>query len=191
MRKIVLFGLFVYFSLTGLQAQESLHGGKRIDVFVYSDSSVTTSLNALRSELTHELVNSADSSYIVTDRTEEIWKYLRQELDYQESGYVRDDQLIKIGEHFGASYLCVVGVTNYQEYNEFFFEGTVVDIAARTVEKHSQYPDDGSKVEKLDPQTQIKVGKDLARQLGFIDSTKESEKIYKAHASWSKRVRCD
>ena len=173
MRKIVIFGLFAYFSLTGLQAQESLHGGKRIDVFVYADPSVTTPLNALRAELTHELVNSADSSYIVTDRTEEIWKYLRQELDYQESGYVRDDQLIKIGEHFGASYLCAVGVTNYQEYNEFFFEGTVVDIAARIVDKHSHYPDDGSKVEKLDPQTQIKVGKYLARQMGFIDPTKE------------------
>ena len=191
MRRLILCVFIAIISCTGLQAQESSPGEKRIDVFVYADPSVTTPLNALRAELTHELVNNADSSYIVTDRTEEIWKYLRQELDYQESGYVRDDQLIKIGEHFGASYLCVVGVTNYQEYNEFFFEGTVVDIAARTVEKHSQYPDDGSKVEKLDPQTQIKVGKDLARQLGFIDSTKESEKIYKAHASWSKRVRCD
>lgn len=143
---------------------------KRLDAFVYCDTTVTTPLNALRAELIHELVDNADSTYVVNDRSDEILSFLRRELNYQESGMVREDQLVRIGEHFGANYLCVVNVTKYQEYNQYFFEGVLVDITTRTVVEHSYYPKEGASVSQLDPQTQLKVGKELAKQLGISNS---------------------
>ena len=167
MRKILCCIFFVFCIFTRLSAQITDDAVKSIIVFVHTDPSTTTPINALRAELTNELVNSADSSFVVNDRTDEIWTFLRQELDYQDLGFVRDDQMIIIGEHFGASYLCVVNVTSYQEFGQYFFEGTVIDIQSRQVVKHSYYPQGDNKVSQLDPQTQLKVGRDLAKQLGF------------------------
>lgn len=175
---ILFLSLFITFgSLYGASADKEPKSDsqkKRVDVFVYTDSSITIPTNALRAELTHELVNN-DSTYVVTDRSAEMLSFLRQELNYQESGMVRDDQLIRIGEHFGANYLCVIYITWYKEYNQYFFEGVLLDILTRTVEKHSFYPKEGNKVERLDPQTQINIGKDLARQFGFVKNNRAVE----------------
>lgn len=186
MRKFFLFVLTLC-ACAGLDAQGT-DDVKSIIVFVHTDPSTTTPINALRAELTNELVNSADSSFVVNDRTDEIRTFLRQELDYQDLGFVRDDQMIIIGEHFGASYLCVVNVTSYQEFDQYFFEGTIVDINSRQVVKHSYYPQGDNTVEKLDPQTQIKVGKDIARQLGFIDKAKDSKSVQRAAATTTVKV---
>lgn len=183
MRKILCCIFFVVSIFTGLSAQNTEDTVRSIIVFVHTDPSTTTPLNALRAELTNELVNSADSSFVVNDRTDEIWTFLRQEFDYQDLGFVRDDQMIIIGEHFGANYLCVVNVTSYQEFGQYFFEGTVVDINSRRVVKHSYYPQGDNTVEKLDPQTQIKVGKDIARQLGFIEKSQTSTQAQSASAA--------
>lgn len=195
MRKILCCIFFVVSIFTGLSAQNTEDTVRSIIVFVHTDPSTTTPLNALRAELTNELVNSADSSFVVNDRTDEIWTFLRQEFDYQDLGFVRDDQMIIIGEHFGANYLCVVNVTSYQEFGQYFFEGTVVDINSRRVVKHSYYPQGDNTVEKLDPQTQIKVGKDIARQLGFIDKAKESTQTQSAAKALTvtrvRKIRCD
>ncbi|MBR5398288.1 MAG: hypothetical protein IK103_00675 [Bacteroidales bacterium] len=160
---------------------------KRFDVFVYADASVKTPLNALRSRLTHALIN--DTSLIVNDRSDEILAYIRSELEYTESGRVREDQLIKIGQHFGATTLCVVSVTHYAEYNEYFFEGVIVDITSRTIIKHCMYPDGShlsweevirigdiektyhsdnyTKIQDLSPQTQLMVGNEIAKRMGL------------------------
>ena len=185
MKKMTISFFVALFSLIGLQAQEPVRENKRIDVFVYADPSIKTPLNALRAELIHELVNGADSSYVVTDRTDEIWQLLRQEMDYQESGYVRDDQLLTIGEHFGASFLCAVGITHYQEYEQYFIEGTVIDNTRRTIEKHSY-----DTVESLDPQTQLRAGENLAKQLGLIVPAKEPVTNRVSAAYVRTRVRC-
>lgn len=187
MKKILPFVLSFLCAATIAHAQGSSVDKINIDVFVCADSSTTTPLNALRAELTHEIVNNADSSYVVTDRTDEIWTFLRKELDYQDAGFVRDDQLVIIGEHFGAQYLCVVNVTKYEEFGQYFFEGTVVDILSRAVIKHSYYPQDGITVSQLDPQTQLKVGKELATQLGI--NTKDAQAPTSASASATVTIR--
>ena len=187
MKKILPFVLSFFCAATIALAQGNSVDKINIDVFVCADSSTTTPLNALRAELTHEIVNSADSSYVVTDRTDEIWTFLRKELDYQDAGFVRDDQLVIIGEHFGAQYLCVVNVTKYEEFGQYFFEGTVVDILSRAVIKHSYYPQDGITVSQLDPQTQLKVGKELAKQLGI--NTKDAQAPTSASASATVTIR--
>lgn len=182
MRKILCCIFFVVSIFTGLSAQNTEDTVRSIIVFVHTDPSTTTPLNALRAELTNELVNSADSSFVVNDRTDEIWTFLRQEFDYQDLGFVRDDQMIIIGEHFGANYLCVVNVTNYQEFDQYFFECTIVDIQSRQVIKHSYYPQGDDNVFQLDPQTQLKVGRDLAKQLGF-SATRTSPETSSAASS--------
>lgn len=136
-------------------------------VFVYCDKSVTTPLNALRSELVSSLVNNSHGRYHVVDRTEEILSLLRKEHQYEGSGMVRDDQLIKIGEHLAANYIVAIRVTNYKEYNQYFFDCDIVGVENREILKHTHYPntsDANMAVTQLDPQNQIRVGKELAEQ---------------------------
>lgn len=136
-------------------------------VFVYCDQSVTTSLNALRSELVSSLVNNSRGRYHVVDRAEEILSLLRKEHQYEGLGMVRDDQLIKIGEHLAANYIVAIRVTNYKENNQYFFDCDVVGVENREILKHTHYhntSDANMAVTQLDPQNQIRVGKELAEQ---------------------------
>ena len=149
---------------------------QRIDVFVYKDSSVNTPVNALRAEFTHAL--KTNDSYVVLDRTDEILAFLRGELKYGELGMVRADQLIEIGQHFGATTLCVVSVTPYGEYNQYYFEGTIVDMTSRSIVKHSRYPQGNEKIQDLSPQTQMTVARELLLELGLLP---EKEKALFKH----------
>ena len=152
---------------------------QRIDVFVHKDSSVTvnTPVNALRAEFTHAL--KANDSYVVLDRTDEILAYIRGELGYTESGMVREDQLIEIGQHFGANTLCVVNVSYYgDDDNQYFFEGIIVDITSRSVVKQSRYPQGSEKIQDLSPQTQMTVARELLLELGLLP---EKEKALLKH----------
>ena len=169
MRRFVLSAIVMCVGLLAFAQAGLGQEKKRFDVFVYADASVKTPLNALRSELTHAL--KSDTSRIVNDRTDEILAFLRDELKYQVSGMVREDQLIKIGQHFGATTLCVVSVTHYVEYNQYFFEGTIVDMTSRSIVKHSRYPQGNETIQDLSPQTQIKVGNELAKQMELLKVT--------------------
>ena len=137
---------------------------KQVAVFVFCDESVTTPVNAMRAKLTSTLVNEVGDSYQVVDRTAEILSALKSEYNYQGSGLVRDDQLVSIGEHLGAYYLCVVSVTYYSDFNQYTFECKLVNIETRRIEKQSMYPDDeDTMVSSLSPQMQYKVGSALSK----------------------------
>ena len=176
MRRFVLSAIVMCVGLLAFAQAGLGQEKKRFDVFVYADASVKTPLNALRSELTHAL--KSDTSRIVNDRTDEILAFLRDELKYQASGMVREDQLIKIGQHFGATTLCVVSVTHYVEYNQYFFEGTIVDMTSRSIVKHSRYPQGNETIQDLSPQTQIKVGNELAKQMELLKVTVQHVSTY-------------
>ena len=155
---------------------------KQVAVFVYCDKSVTTPVSALRARLTSTLVNEVDVSYIVVDRTDEILSVLRSEYDYQGSGMVRDDQLVNIGDHLGAYYLCVVSVTYYPEDQQYFFECKMVNVGTRRIEKLSFYPDNEyTMITSLSPQNQIKVAGVLSKMF-WKDSASSSAS---GHASSS------
>lgn len=160
----------VLFILTMLSFLPIMAENASVAIFVYNtDNSIPT--NALRSQLTTSFLEGGNSIYDVVDRTDEILSYLQQELKYQGSGLVRDDQLTSIGEHFGANYICAVAITHYPQYNQYFFEGKIIDISTRKVIKNSQYPnDDDPKVESMDPQSQMRVGRELAKQFDLYSS---------------------
>lgn len=160
----------VLFILTMLSFLPIMAENASVAIFVYNtDNSIPT--NALRSQLTTSFLEGGNSTYDVLDRTDEILSYLQQEFKYQGSGLVRDDQLTSIGEHFGANYIFVVAITHYPQYNQYFFEGKIIDISTRKVIKNSQYPnDDKTKVESMDPQSQMRVGRELAKQLDLYST---------------------
>lgn len=145
-------------------------------VFVYCDKSVTTPVNALRAELTSSLLYSSNDEYTVVNRTDEILSLLKDTYQYQGSGIVRDDQLAEIGQQLGENYICAIGITNYAEYNQFFFECKIINVESAQLIKHSFYPDssnEDAKISSLDPQTQLKVGRSLAIQLGLSSSVQQ------------------
>lgn len=142
----------------------ALAQNSQLAIFVYSDNNTPT--NALRSQLTASFLNGGNSIYGVVDRTEEIFAHLTQEYQYQGSGMVRDDQLVSIGNQLAANYICVVAITYYPQYEQYFFDGKIIDISTRQIVKNTLYPNDEKTVIKsLDPQTQMRVGKELAKQL--------------------------
>lgn len=156
---------------------------RQVAVFVNSDKTVTVPLNALRAKLTASLINE---DYIVVDRTEQIMDLLKKEYSYQAGGLVRDDQLISIGDHIGASYICSVTVTFFEAYQQFFFECKIVNVKTRQIEKQSYFPDTDKKqsvVNTLTPQEQIRVAETLSKELSFNQKQlKIGDAYYEDHA---------
>ena len=189
LRIATILAVLLSFSPLSLRGQDPIAGQDkgRIAVFVYPKGGIVTPLDALGAELTHAIIGSAKNVDVV-DRSDEILEYLRKEHHYQESGMVRDDQLVAIGEHFGADLLCVVCVTDYPEYGQYFFEGKVVDMESRQIVNHSRYPTGDDSVQRLDPQTQVRVGEDLAVQLGFVE--KKAKQYRDVYMYYVEKVRC-
>lgn len=190
LRIATVMAVLLSFAPLSLRGQDPVASGQdkgRIAVFVYPKGGIVTPLDALGAELTHAIIGSAKNVDVV-DRSDEILEYLRKEHHYQESGMVRDDQLVAIGEHFGADLLCVVCVTDYPEYGQYFFEGKVVNMESRQIVNHSRYPTGDNPVQKLDPWTQARVGEDLAVQLGFVE--KKAPQGFRGSAIWHFKERC-
>ena len=129
----------------------------QVAVFVYCNGTINTPTNALRAGLTSSIMNDSSGSYVVLDRSDEILSLLKKEFKYQGDGYVRDDQLVSIGDHLGAHYLCVVDITYYPDDSQYFFECRLVNVRSRQVERQSFYPTGQTVVSSLSPQEQIKV----------------------------------
>ncbi|MBR5677799.1 MAG: hypothetical protein IKX20_06650 [Paludibacteraceae bacterium] len=164
---LLLLALFTFrFQTLCVSAQET----KQLAIFVYSDNE-TSSIAALRSQLTLSFLEGRNSNYSVVDRTDEIMKALIEEYQYQGTGMVRDDQLISIGNQLAAYYICVVAVTYYPQDNQYFFDGRIIDISTRQIIKNTFYPSgDKTKIHNLSPQMQVQVAKELAKQLDLYSS---------------------
>lgn len=176
-------------TIQGQPTNSSLTSKKHIAVFVYCDETVSTPINALRAKLTSSLINSENSPYDVVDRTDEILKVLKEEYKYQGSGLVKDDQLVSLGEQLGANYICVVNVTYYSEYNQFFFECKTIDIEKRLIEKQAYYPKDANTtINDLTPQTQIRVAGELANQLQPEDKKEKKNIQYSTGKAYTGRI---
>lgn len=182
MKRLVTAIFIILLNVICLKAQKP-----QVAIFVYSDNNTPTT--ALRSQLTSSFLEGDNSEYGVVDRTEEILNQLKQEYQYVGSGLVNDDQLISVGEHLESNYICVVAITFYADYKQYFFDGKLIDVNTRQVIKNALYPKEGRKVVDLDPQTQMRVGKELAKQLDLYSSEQlnrpDTVKVIRV-----KRVRC-
>lgn len=159
MKRLVTTIIFILLNVIGLMAQKP-----QVAIFVYSDNNTPTT--ALRSQLTSSFLDGGNSAYGVVDRTDEILSQLKQEYQYVGSGLVNDDQLVSVGEHLGSNYICVIAITHYAEYKQYFFDGKIIDVNTRQVIKNALYPKgEDAVVNSMDPQTQMRVGKELAKQL--------------------------
>lgn len=159
MKKFVTAIIIILLNVICVKAQKP-----QVAIFVYSDNNTPTT--ALRSQLTSSFLEGGNSEYGVVDRTDEILNQLKQEYQYVGSGLVNDDQLISVGEHLESNYICVVAITFYADYKQYFFDGKLIDVNTRQVIKNALYPKEGEAVvNSMDPQTQMRVGKELAKQL--------------------------
>lgn len=152
MKRLVTAIFIILLNVICLKAQKP-----QVTIFVYSDNNTPTT--ALRSQLTSSFLEGDNSEYGVVDRTEEILNQLKQEYQYVGSGLVNDDQLISVGEHLESNYICVVAITFYADYKQYFFDGKLIDVNTRQVIKNALYPKEGRKVVDLDPQTQMRLEK--------------------------------
>ena len=161
MRKIFLSLLITFCGTFITFAQKS-----QLAIFVYNSNN-TTPTNALRSQLTNSFLKGGVNQYYVVDRTDEILDFLKTEYRYQGAGMVKDEQIVSIGEHLAANYICVVAVTQYSD-GQYFFEGNIIDIEKRQIVKNSFFPNT-SKIQifNLNVQNQLAVGIELAKQLGM------------------------
>lgn len=175
--------------LTVICSSVAFAQNSQLAVFVYSDNN-STPTNALRSQLTTSFINGGNSKYEVVDRTDEIFARLKQEYQYQGSGMVRDDQLVSIGDHLAANYICVVAITYYPQYQQYFFDGKIIDVSTRKIVKSILYPnDDKAVISSLDPQTQMRVGKELAKQLDLFSAAQLAEERQKQLREQQERER--
>ena len=177
-------------TVTVLYSIMAMAQNSQLAIFVYSDNNTPT--NALRSQLTASFLNGGNSTYGVVDRTDEIFAHLTQEYQYQGSGMVRDDQLVSIGDQLAANYICVVAITYYPQYEQYFFDGKIIDVATRQIVKNTLYPnDDHTVIKSLDPQTQMRVGKELAKQLELYSSEQLAAERRKQMMEQQERLRAE
>lgn len=182
MKRLVLLYLIIIAlfnnTIQGQTSNNLLSGNKHVAVFVYCDETVSTPINALRAKLTSTLINGDKSTYDVVDRTDDILNVLKEEYKYQGTGLVKDEQLVSVGEHLGANYICVVNVTHYSEYNQFFFECRLVNVETRKIEMQTFYPDDNQTIISiLTPQKQLEVAENLASSFGLLSQSSKALKV--------------
>lgn len=129
MRKILFFIIFAG-SVIACYSQRS------IAIFTANESSVNTDTKSFAiGELTRAFINSG--KYIVVDRSKEIEQIRQKEIKYQNEGYVKDDEIISIGNQAGVSMICAV-FFRQQNWSDFTIEVRLVDIEKRITVKSAQ-----------------------------------------------------
>ena len=124
---VVLF-LGIFFCL-GAAAQDMV----KIKVAVYvTGDDVEKSIKAV---IGSKLVTAITSSgkYAAVERTADFLAALSRETDYQVSGEVRDSQIAKLGQRFGAKYVVVADVS--EVFDELFISARMINVETGLVEK--------------------------------------------------------
>ena len=84
---------------------------------------------------------SQSAKYSAVDRTEAILRQLSNELHFQRSGAVNEEQIMKIGKQFGVQYICITDISTVKG-NSFYLDVRLVDVVSaeivRTVTMGSQ-----------------------------------------------------
>lgn len=122
MRKLVCL-LIAMFYLIGVGMAQTPK--KKVAVYVTGESEIESSYKkVIGSKMVSEITKS--SGFSAVERTADFLAALTKEQDYQTSGAVKDNQIVKIGQQFGVRYVAVVDVSEL--FEALFISTRMIDV---------------------------------------------------------------
>lgn len=120
MKRIICLSL-ILFSVVGVAFSQEIK--KKVAVYVTGEIE-----SAYKKVIGSKMVSSITSSegYIAVERTADFLAALSKEQDYQTSGAVNDNQIVKIGQQFGVRYVVVVDVSEI--FESIFISARMIDV---------------------------------------------------------------
>lgn len=139
MKRYLLLVMAVLMAIT-LPAQETQTKTK---VAIYTTGDVDTNYKkVIGSKVTSVITQS--NEYAAVERTADFLNALSQELDYQTSGAVSDNQIVKIGQQFGVRYVIVLDISDL--FGSIFISARMIDVRTGLIKKSVEY---GKEIESM------------------------------------------
>ncbi len=130
MKKLLLFIVSILGLVLSAQAQQVRVG---ICVFGNNEDISEYRRNLIAAKAHTHIVNKTD--FVVLERSGEFMQAINDEIDFQLTGEVRNDQIADIGASFGANYVAVFIVYRDKETTHGLLEGRLIHVPTKTVIK--------------------------------------------------------
>lgn len=140
MKRYLLLVITVLMAIT-LSAQETQTKTK---VAIYTTGDVDTNYKkVIGSKVTSIITQS--NEYAAVERTADFLNALSQEQDYQTSGAVSDNQIVKIGQQFGVRYVIVLDISDL--FGSIFVSARMIDVRTGLIKKSTEL---GQEIDSLE-----------------------------------------
>ncbi len=144
--KKILFLAVLLCVYAGMSAQET---DAKTKVAIYTTGEVENSYKkVIGSKVTSFITQS--SEYVAVERTVDFLNALSKEQDYQASGAVSDNQIVKIGQQFGVDYVVVLDISNL--FGSLFISARMINVQTGLIKASAEL---GKEVNSLDGLIQI------------------------------------
>lgn len=156
MKTTVIFILYVFsllFSSNILSAQTSK---QKVAVYMTGNNVNAGYKKVIGSKMVSEIAKS--KKYIAIERTADFLAALNAETDYQTSGAVSDNQIIKIGQQFGVSYVSVVELT--EVFDQLFVSARLINVQTGEIVKSAEVSGPAESMQQL-----TELGKKISEDL--------------------------
>lgn len=140
MKRYLLLVITVLMAIT-LSAQETQTKTK---VAIYTTGDMDTNYKkVIGSKVTSIITQS--NEYAAIERTADFLNALSQEQDYQTSGAVSDNQIVKIGQQFGVRYVIVLDISDL--FGSIFVSARMIDVRTGLIKKSTEL---GQEIDSLE-----------------------------------------
>ena len=104
-----------------------------IAVYVVSDNADNDETKAIKNILETRLIEAFTRSnlFTATERSEVFLAQINKEINYQQSGRVRDDQLTVLAKNSGAKYLCIADIV--EVFGEKFVKARLIETESNNI----------------------------------------------------------
>lgn len=93
----------------------------KIAIYVVGESQLNGTLS---DHLIDDIVQSG--KFIATERTNDFLSALSKEFEYQQSGFVDEDEISRLGKQFGVNYVCVAAVSDV--WSDKYLTARLIDV---------------------------------------------------------------
>ena len=139
--KKILFLAMLLCAYSSMSAQET---ATKTKVAIYTTGEVENGYKkVIGSKVTSVITQS--SEYVAVERTVDFLNALSQEQDYQTSGAVSDNQIMKIGQQFGVHYVVVLDISNL--FGSLFISARMIDVQTGLIKESAEL---GQEVNSMD-----------------------------------------
>ena len=139
--KKILFLAMLLCAYSSIFAQET---ATKTKVAIYTTGEVDNGYKkVIGSKVTSVITQS--SEYVAVERTVDFLNALSQEQDYQTSGAVSDNQIMKIGQQFGVNYVLVLDISNL--FGSLFISARMIDVQTGLIKESAEL---GEEVNSMD-----------------------------------------